>query len=768
MDEPKGEAHDDYLEQIGLTCEQGLLKRKSTGALLTVDTLITDPLQTIQAITKYVQNNIRYEYEFEEIRVPLETDVPDNDIQSSIFVSSNFMKAKSIFMIISNSGTYPGVWSRSLCVEGGIEQGTMIPYIRQALERRYGVIILNPFMNSVKIIGDKQEVVKRSIPLNETPEAHALYVWDHILNALPFQDICIMAYGYGGVIAKYLLQAREKQLIPRLKAFALTESLHTFREEILFDPPLAGPISPESQEFMQTRCINWGASDQDNGKRICVMEKKLGCICISIGHAHVSNNLAYTNYLAMESIFKWFEFACQDNGDNLMFVDAYYRNYDVLSLPYKVTGDASVSSSFPAVFLKPADVWQADHEYTFCQVCMCPFSFFNRRHHCRLCGKIVCNKCSKYRMKLYKQDRPTRVCRLCYFANNKEAQAPQNASHSTLNLASSSLSKNDFTMLKVVGKGSFGKVLLVRSKINKKVYALKILSKEKVVERKQVDHTKSERIILEMINYPFLARLEFAFQTHTTLYLGMEFFAGGPLFHHLQQARRFPEERARFYACEVILAMGYLHKENILYRDMKPENILLDRYGHVYITDFGLSKLNVNKGQMVQTICGTPEYVAPEVLLGNPYGKAVDWWSIGTLLYEMMVGLPPFYDKNRKTMFTRILSAKLRFPAYVSANARNLIARLLQRDPALRLGSGPTDAEEIKAHPFFMSVDWKAIEEKRVTPPWIPQLIGDTDTRNFNQKYTYAEVDEGTPPTNPNVDYPSFDNFDYERPPENN
>lgn len=168
----------------------------------------------------------------------------------------------------------------------------------------------------------------------------------------------------------------------------------------------------------------------------------------------------------------------------------------------------------------------------------------------------------------------------------------------------SPLTKEDFHLLKVIGKGSFGKVLLVRSKRDKRVYALKILMKSRVLARKQVEHTRSERRILEEINHPFLCRLEFAFQTEGKLYIGMEFLAGGPLFYHLQQCHRFSEERARFYVAEVIVGIGHLHEHNILYRDMKPENILLDRDGHIVITDFGLSKLTSNYDATAQTICG--------------------------------------------------------------------------------------------------------------------------------------------------------------------
>ena len=279
----------------------------------------------------------------------------------------------------------------------------------------------------------------------------------------------------------------------------------------------------------------------------------------------------------------------------------------------------------------------------------------------------------------------------------------------------------DFELMKVIGRGSFGKVMMVRKKGDSKVYAMKILRKAAIVERNQVEHTKAEREILEEADHPFLMKLHFAFQTSTKLYLVMDMITGGELFFHLKNDRRFKEPRARLYCAEIVLGIGYLHERSIIYRDLKPENILLDAEGHVKLTDFGLSKRFSKPGEKTETFCGTPEYLAPEVINGIPHGKAVDWWSVGILLYEMLVGLPPFYSENVNLMYELIQKADLRVPGFVSYNARDLITKLLRRDPGSRLGAGADDSEPIKAHPFFEKLDWEKLYKREVKPDFIPK-----------------------------------------------
>ena len=209
-----------------------------------------------------------------------------------------------------------------------------------------------------------------------------------------------------------------------------------------------------------------------------------------------------------------------------------------------------------------------------------------------------------------------------------------------------------------MGKGSFGKVIQVRKKDSGQIYAMKVLKKAQVIRRKQYEHTMTERHILEEIVHPFIVSLHFAFQTSQKLYMIFDFFNGGELFHYLSTGGRFDAVRAQFYAAEIASGMGHLHSLGIIYRDLKPENLILDANGHIRITDFGLSKEGVEGDKDVGSFCGTPEYLAPEVLKREPYGKVVDWWSYGTLVYEMIHGLPPYYNRNREKMYRSILVSK--------------------------------------------------------------------------------------------------------------
>lgn len=298
------------------------------------------------------------------------------------------------------------------------------------------------------------------------------------------------------------------------------------------------------------------------------------------------------------------------------------------------------------------------------------------------------------------------------------------------------LNSSDFELLKVVGKGSFGKVLQVRKKDTGRIYAMKVLVKKDIVERQEVQHTLSERNVLIQASSPFLVGLKHSFQTQEKLYLVLDYMNGGELFYHLQKETAFSEERAKFYTCELILALQHLHKYNIVYRDLKPENILLDSNGHIALTDFGLCKENMAYNETTNTFCGTAEYLAPEVLTGQGYGKAVDWWSLGILFYEMTTGLPPFYSENTNLMYKKILHNQLVFPQGFSPLAQSLCHGLLCRDPRRRLGAGPEDAEEIKRHPFFGDVDWNKLLKRQVKPPFKPKVESETDTSNFDPAFT--------------------------------
>lgn len=316
--------------------------------------------------------------------------------------------------------------------------------------------------------------------------------------------------------------------------------------------------------------------------------------------------------------------------------------------------------------------------------------------------------------------------------SDDEGSGEMHPSWNDTELYSSGVTKDDFELMTVIGKGSFGKVMQVKKKDTGAIYAMKVLRKEAIIARKQVAHTRAEKSILEKIQHPFIVKLHYAFQTRDKLYMIMDFVNGGELFFHLKKDGRFAENRVKFYAAEIVCAIGHLHSLGVVYRDLKPENILLNAQGHVTITDFGLSK-QINDGDTT-TFCGTPEYLAPEVLKGQGHGKAVDWWSLGTLMYEMLTGLPPFYSQNINIMYQKILNGELRFPSYVSAEAQSVLEGLLTRRVEDRLGSRGLD--DIHTHPFFREIDWGALERRETEPPFKPSVSSETDVTQIDAVFT--------------------------------
>uniref|UniRef100_A0A8C9SV26 Serine/threonine-protein kinase Sgk1 n=1 Tax=Scleropages formosus TaxID=113540 RepID=A0A8C9SV26_SCLFO len=298
----------------------------------------------------------------------------------------------------------------------------------------------------------------------------------------------------------------------------------------------------------------------------------------------------------------------------------------------------------------------------------------------------------------------------------------------------------DFDFLKVIGKGSFGKVLLAKRKLDGKYYAIKVLQKRVIVHRREQKHIMAERnVLLKNVKHPFLVGLHYSFQTTDKLYFVLDFVNGGELFFHLQRERTFPEPRAKFYIAEMASALGYLHSLNIVYRDLKPENILLDYQGHVVLTDFGLCKEGISLAETTTTFCGTPEYLAPEVLRKQPYDNTVDWWCLGSVLYEMLYGLPPFYSRDTHEMYDNILHKALLMRPGASSQAWSILQGLLEKDRTRRLGSAD-DFNEIKTHSFFSSVNWGDLEQKKIRPPFIPHVSSLCDITNFDPEFTEETV----------------------------
>ncbi|KJE95290.1 AGC/AKT protein kinase [Capsaspora owczarzaki ATCC 30864] len=299
------------------------------------------------------------------------------------------------------------------------------------------------------------------------------------------------------------------------------------------------------------------------------------------------------------------------------------------------------------------------------------------------------------------------------------------------------LGPQDFSFWKVLGKGTFGKVILASKNDTKQVYAVKIIKKAAVVESEQtISHTVTENRVLKILEHPFVVKLFFAFQTDDRLFFVMEYINGGEIYTHLKRAGPFSEDKTRFYLAEIGSALTYLHAKGIVYRDLKLENLLLDHDGHIRITDFGLSKDNLQPEDRTATFCGTPEYIAPEVLEDDDYGRSVDWWALGIVCYEMQCGHTPFRAKTIEGLFEMILYEPINYPPHFSPLTLSLLHALLVRDPRDRLGRGPSDGQEILRHRFFASIDFDKLLARQLTPPYVPPVTSELDVSNFDVKFT--------------------------------
>eukprot|EP00298_Acanthocystis_sp_HF-20_P001556 c11969_g1_i1.p1 GENE.c11969_g1_i1~~c11969_g1_i1.p1 ORF type:complete len:481 (+),score=177.81 c11969_g1_i1:19-1461(+) len=330
----------------------------------------------------------------------------------------------------------------------------------------------------------------------------------------------------------------------------------------------------------------------------------------------------------------------------------------------------------------------------------------------------------------------------CLDQNTKSEQDPSTNSQ-TYDISNSTVKLEDFEQKSVLGKGTYGRVLLVRHKSTGEVFAMKVLRKSAIVLANQVDNIKSELQILQQVNCPFIVKLHHAFQTEGEVYFVLNFIRGGDLFYRLKKEGFFSEDRARLYSAEIFVALKYLHEKNIIYRDLAPENILLDDDGHIVLTDFGLSKQQVGKASGAHSFCGTPEYLAPEVLQKKPYGQLADWWSFGALIYEMLTGLPPFYSKNRNVMNQKILKGELDFPTTVSNTTKDFLSSLLKRNPNERLGAGLLGLEEISKHPFYESLNWTKVQNKEYVPVYKPDIADKFDTSHFDPEFTSSSYTPG-------------------------
>ena len=325
----------------------------------------------------------------------------------------------------------------------------------------------------------------------------------------------------------------------------------------------------------------------------------------------------------------------------------------------------------------------------------------------------------------------------------KEVKESKSEKDSTLFSNHSSIKTvtlDDFQTMKILGRGSYGKVSLVKYKKTGELFAMKGLKKDVLLDEDQVESTLLEKQILQSLNFPFLVGMVFCFQTIERIYFVMPFIRGGELFQHLRNEKYFKEDKVKFYAAIIGLSLDYLHNHGIIYRDIKPENILIEEDGYLKLIDFGMAKM-LEGDEKATSFCGTPEYLAPEIITGEGHNKNADWWSYGTLIFEMLFGIPPFFSENVEKMYEYITKAPLRFPKKieVSDSAKDLLLKLLIKDQNERLGA-KGGFNEIKKHDFFKGFDFDKLLKKEIEAPFKPVLKDSLDVSNFDQDFTSEEL----------------------------
>lgn len=602
--------------------------RKNTAPPITM----TDELEVLTEIARYVQARM-ISSGFERIIIPDD----EAAISTSILATSDWQTNPKLLIIIQNSvGSMMGIFSRSLCLEQGLSKGSMLPYIDRAKRNGYAVMVLRPNTNSIVQEQDGKPPLKIPIDGSESPETHALFVWNNIIaKADHIEQIALLSYGNGASLCKDILlrqmvrSKEDESEINRIVGFCAIEASLIAEDDDAAD----------FKKFLKGIAVNMEQSTSPKGYRLNYRRDKLGCTTLSLGlppgySPDAIQNVATSIPLALEPAFKYLEMAFGS-----------VRNLAV-SYAAAAATEEGLEPDSAEISTAPPDPNELDPTPA------APQGNDEAAPKVGIFSRLLGRKPAAATPSAETNSAPARGI-------------AKRSSASDMNIGSEleePLSVTDFDLLKVVGKGAFGKVMLVRKRANKgagQIYAMKVLKKSVISAKGQVEHTKSERSILCEIRHPFIVRLRFAFQSDDKLYLVTDYYNGGSLFYHLRKSRAFTEDRAKFYAAELLSALDHLHQQHIIYRDLKLENVLMDNIGHIALTDFGLSKQNIDITGGATTFCGTAEYIAPELLKGQKYGAAVDWWSFGILLFEMMHGRTPFYDKNRKVLLPLILPSPL-------------------------------------------------------------------------------------------------------------
>ncbi|RQM14424.1 hypothetical protein KXD40_002693 [Peronospora effusa] len=670
----------------------------------------------VKAAIFHIQMEMLAELAFKQARVPLDPQ-PDEpkEARSSVFLTSDWRTNTNLLVVVNGGrGAQPGIWSRDLLIQEGLELGSMLPVMRRATTCNFAVLVLNPSTNNVTI-GNETFPIRG----NSSPDEHILYMWDHIVSRAQARNVYMLAYSFGARSVLTLIQNREEQVVKRVNALVFAEGAYHM------DP---STTSPSVAQFLKQRAINFkGDAQVPVGGHIPAEEEKLSCSCLSVGDLTASapsvdgkasptaspasalskrssSNKARTISLSLETTFTYF-IAARDRGCG--------------AAQFISESEAKTRTWLGNVIRQRLD------------------SLKPRKQSRRLSAAMGVNASESPHHR--------KTARRSSLDTDASTSAMRASIASSRGIGSSSqqshgVSVSDFDLIKVIGKGSIGKVFLVRKKDTHEVYAMKVLRKKNVVRHGLEEHIRTERLILEEIDHPFIARLRFSFQTKDKLYLVTDYCSGGELFHHMSDDG-FSYELSQFYAAELVLGLEHLHQLKVAYRDLKPENILVEASGHLRITDFGLSKLNVVSDKGAQTLVGSPEYLAPEVYNLQKYGYAVDWWSLGVFIYEMLTGVHPFFDDNREVMVKKIMTpgwVSTRMPPEMPPEAASLISGLLTFNPSERLGS--RGAHELRDHAFFAGVSWDERVRREVAPPWRPVVQDELDVGNFDAEFTSEPV----------------------------
>lgn len=668
---------------------------------------MTESAEITQELARFVEAKLIHDYKFVPLLIP-----DDQELSTTILASPGWTEATKLLIIVQNSsGSQLGIFSRSMCFDYGLDKGTWLSYIEEALSNEYAVILLNPNANSI-IKDNKKILIKGS----ESPEIHTLNFYMNILPQMEkLSFIALLSYGNGSTLCKdlYLKEmiksieacgnATDNNLI---KAFLTIEASHLVEKDDTND----------IKEALGNLVVNLEINSSPLGYRLAYRKESIGCNSYSLGLP--KDKKADINVGESVSM-----------GKNFVF--QYLKLAEI--------GGNSISKSFSIYLAKALNL-----DPNSSVVLMNPDIDENQFQDLNISsnnGGGAAGGTSTQQIKLNQDtSAPPAQEKVGFFSRLfGRSQSTSNKNDKQ----EDKLTVNDFDLLKIVGKGAFGKVMLVRKKegIDEgKVYAMKVLKKEAIAAKGQIENTKSERDILFEVRHPYIVRLRYAFQSVDKLYLVTDYYNGGTLYYHLRKSRQFNEERVRFYASELLLALDHLHKLNIIYRDLKLENILLDSFGHIALTDFGLSKQNIDVTGGATTFCGTAEYISPELLKGQKYGPAVDWWSFGILIYEMLHGRTPYFDKNRKLMFYRIINAEPTFPPSFSPEACQVIRGLLKVNEFERLGSGPRGVLDIIETDFFKVMDFEKLMKKEITPPFIPQVVNEFDTKYVPKAFLQAQL----------------------------